>query len=268
MSTQVILTGGNFTDAKGNPLANGSLVFELSQDVQVNSNEQICGNLPIVIQLDSTGNVLATSPTQSIWPNDVMAPTNTFYTVTGYSATGQLAWGPNVQQVLHTPNPFHLETWIPNQLFYWTPSVNSILLQTNGINNGAQSKLNLVAGSGVSLTDDGAGDITITASGTSQIGFITVPFSTTPSFSMGSNSIATFKLTLTGNVVGSSLFGASAGDIIIIQIIQDVFGSHSFTWPTNFKNTGTISATANSNSTQTFVYDGTNAIPIGPITWN
>jgi hypothetical protein len=38
-------------------------------------------------------------------------------------------------------------------------------LQTNGTNNGSQSKLNLVAGSNITLTDDGSGDVTIAASG-------------------------------------------------------------------------------------------------------
>jgi len=38
-------------------------------------------------------------------------------------------------------------------------------LQTNGVDNGSQTKLNLVQGSNVTITDDGTGDITIAASG-------------------------------------------------------------------------------------------------------
>jgi hypothetical protein len=44
-------------------------------------------------------------------------------------------------------------------------SKSGLTLQTNGTPNGSQSKLNLVAGSDVTLTDDGSGDITIAASG-------------------------------------------------------------------------------------------------------
>lgn len=41
----------------------------------------------------------------------------------------------------------------------------SILLETNGTANGSQSKLNLVAGTDITLVDDGTGDVTISASG-------------------------------------------------------------------------------------------------------
>ncbi|HTH93547.1 MAG TPA: tail fiber domain-containing protein, partial [Candidatus Paceibacterota bacterium] len=41
----------------------------------------------------------------------------------------------------------------------------SITLKTNGTNNGSQTTLNLIAGSGVTLTDNGTGGITIAASG-------------------------------------------------------------------------------------------------------
>jgi hypothetical protein len=44
-----------------------------------------------------------------------------------------------------------------------------LLLQTNGVNNGNQSKLNLVAGTGATLTDSGTGNITITATGGSGV---------------------------------------------------------------------------------------------------
>ena len=41
----------------------------------------------------------------------------------------------------------------------------SILLQTDGVNNGSQSVLNLKEGSNITITDDGVGGVTITASG-------------------------------------------------------------------------------------------------------
>jgi hypothetical protein len=44
-------------------------------------------------------------------------------------------------------------------------SGSDITLQTNGVNNTVQTLLNLIAGSGITLTADGAGGVTIAASG-------------------------------------------------------------------------------------------------------
>lgn len=41
----------------------------------------------------------------------------------------------------------------------------SILLQTNGVDNATQDILNLVAGTNITLTDDGAGNVTIDSTG-------------------------------------------------------------------------------------------------------
>ena len=42
---------------------------------------------------------------------------------------------------------------------------SSILLQTNGVDNGSQSKLNLIGGTNVTITDGGSGGVTIAATG-------------------------------------------------------------------------------------------------------
>ena len=42
---------------------------------------------------------------------------------------------------------------------------HAIQLQTNGVNNGSQSILNLLAGSNITLSDNGSGGITISATG-------------------------------------------------------------------------------------------------------
>lgn len=112
MATKVQLTGGAFQDPEGNPLANGYLIMELSQDSIANSTDQICAGFKIKITLDSSGNVV-TSPAQYVWPNDVLSPAGTFYMVSGYSAVGELVWGPNAQQVLSTPSPYDIGAWVP-----------------------------------------------------------------------------------------------------------------------------------------------------------
>lgn len=162
MSTKIQLSGGSFQDVGGSPLANGYLSMSLSQDGQVNSDAQIAAGYEITITLDSSGSVDTTTP-QYVWPNDAITPVNTFYSVSAYSEDGQLVWGPNSQQVLSSPSPFDIGAWIPGIVSTSTNSAD-LLLQTNGVDNGSQTKLNLVAGTNVTLTEDGTGDVTIATS--------------------------------------------------------------------------------------------------------
>ena len=157
------LEGGAFQDSLGNVLVNGYLRMVLNQDGLVTSVGQICSGVEINIPLDSSGNVV-TSPVQSVWGNDNIVPLNSFYIVSGFTAAGQLAWGPNNQQVTGS-SPFDCGTWVPNQLISWTPPLQVPLLQTNEVVNGAQNLLDLHAGSGMSLVDNGQGRVTLAATG-------------------------------------------------------------------------------------------------------
>jgi hypothetical protein len=134
----------------------------LNQDGMVTGVGQVCAGIKITVPLNSSGNVV-TSPAVYVWPNDVISPINSFYIVSGYTANGQLAWGPNHQQVLSSPSPFDLDAWIPDQLTNWTPPLQSPTLEHNGAINGSQSLLNLKNGTNVTITDDGLGGITINA---------------------------------------------------------------------------------------------------------
>lgn len=117
MATTVQLIGGAFQDAEGNPVANGFLLFELSEDSRANSISEICSGTKPKILLDANGNIQST-PAQYIWPNDVLTPTETYYTVTGYKVNGQRVWGPCYQRVLSTPSPFDVGTWTPNAVTF------------------------------------------------------------------------------------------------------------------------------------------------------
>jgi hypothetical protein len=93
----------------------------------------------------------------------------------------------------------------------------------------------------------------------------TVSFSAAPTFNAsGSNN---FKITLTGNVTSSTLSNATAGQVIVFEIVQDGTGGRTFVWPTNVLNhmsiTGQAGA-ANETSVQAFFYDGSNAYAISP----
>ena len=114
-ATTVQLSGGSFQDALGNLVSGGYMLMQLSQDAQVTGSSpevQITAGRVIKVLLDSSGNVEA-SPAQYVWPNDVLTPANTYYTVSVYTASGQLVWGPNAQQVLSTPSPYDVGAWSP-----------------------------------------------------------------------------------------------------------------------------------------------------------
>jgi hypothetical protein len=115
MSAPNILIGGGFSDILGNPLAFGYLTFELSDSAVVNTTTQIVAGKTTRINLDADGNVAGSGPTvQVMWSNDDMTPDTTYYTVSAYSAQGQLVWGPNYVQVLSDPSPFDIGAWIPS----------------------------------------------------------------------------------------------------------------------------------------------------------
>ncbi len=162
MPSKIQLTGGAFQDSEGGVLANGYLKFRLSQDASVSSVGNICSGVEITIQLDASGNVVV-SPAQYVWGNDNLLPTNTFYRVTGYTAAGQPAWGPNNQQIQGS-GTFDLGTWIPNQVIRWSPSIQATQLEVNDTPNVVQTLLNLEAGTNVTLTDEGDGGVTIDVS--------------------------------------------------------------------------------------------------------
>jgi hypothetical protein len=160
MATKVELTGGKFQDAEGNILALGYLKMRLSQDSEVNDS-MIASGVEITINLDASGNAVAG---QYVWGNDVLLPINSYYTVTGYTAQGQPAWGPNNQQIVGT-GTFDLGSWIPNQVISWVPSVQAgTAVQVNGTALSSPSVANFENTSTVIFTDAGAGVIEATAS--------------------------------------------------------------------------------------------------------
>lgn len=165
--TKVQLIGGHFQDAEGNVLNAGHLSMELVQDEQLSSNTgQVCGGIKITILLDSGGSV-STSPAQSVWPTDVMSPSGASYTVRGYTAQGELAWGPNYNLLVPTGATFDVDNWLPNSTGGGSGSGgSSIQLQVEGVNNAVQTLLNLEStDASVTITDEGNGSVNFQASG-------------------------------------------------------------------------------------------------------
>jgi hypothetical protein len=166
MPSKVQLIGGLFQDSEGNALANGYLKFKLSQDGAVAGVGSICAGVEITLTLNSSGSVDVSTP-QYLWGNDQILPVNTFYRVTGYTAKGQPAWGPNNQQVIGNGGTFDVGTWVPNQVFSWTPPLSTVLMKTNGVVNAVQTVLDLTAGSNVTISNVG-GVTTVSSTGGSS----------------------------------------------------------------------------------------------------
>jgi hypothetical protein len=185
---------------------------------------------------------------------------------------------------------------------------SGITLQTNGTNNSSQTALNLVNGANCTVTNSSGSTVSFTCSQTNITGnaatatnlasypslcsggqfsqglssgsnncgipssqapsYTTVSFSSTPTFTVGSNTEPQeFQITLTGNVTSSTLTTTSAttGQTISFKICQDATGSRTFTWPSNVVNPGSIPTTASTCGKQIFVYDGTDAVAFGPM---
>jgi hypothetical protein len=81
VSQKVLLSGGGWQDAEGNPLALGTVQVYLQQDVEVHG-VQLCAGIKDSLSLDSSGNVTG-SPT--LWGPVV-------YQAVAYSAKGEKAW--------------------------------------------------------------------------------------------------------------------------------------------------------------------------------
>jgi hypothetical protein len=168
-ATKTQLIGGLFQDSQGNVLSNGYLKFTLNQDNSVTGVASIAAEIEITINLNSSGSV-STSTDQFLWATDVMTVPNAYYRVTGYTASGQPSWGPNNQQVTSGGTgggTFDVGTWVPNQVFSWSPPLQSLELEVDGTPNTDQSLLNLTAGSNITITDDGDGEVVIASSGSS-----------------------------------------------------------------------------------------------------
>ena len=120
MAATIELTGGGFTDALGNVLANGKLTLGLSAESARVGNAFIT-TTEVTINLDGDGNVIAG---QYVYGNDAITPDGTLYRVTAFTPQGQAVWGPNNQRLTGS-GTFDLGQWIPNSPAAQTPSGSS-----------------------------------------------------------------------------------------------------------------------------------------------
>jgi hypothetical protein len=91
---------------------------------------------------------------------------------------------------------------------------------------------------------------------------VLVPFSATPIFDLNGHSA--FKIVLTGNVTSPAFINPSAGQLVMIEIVQDAIGNRSFAWPANVRGGMAIGTLGSEISAQLFLYDGAQYIPLTP----
>ena len=161
------IEGGNFQDLSGNVLANGYLLFELSHDGEVSSvPAQIVAGLKVKVNLNSSGSI-PSSPAVLIWSNDAIAPAGSYYIVRAFKSDGTDAWADFQYWILaSSPDPLDVGTIIPlNPPGFTATGVSGLTLETNEVLNGSQTLLDLHAGTGITLTDNGTGRVTVASSG-------------------------------------------------------------------------------------------------------
>jgi hypothetical protein len=117
---RVQLLGGPFQDALGNALSFGFLIFQLQHDATIIGGlGQIVGAVSVKVPLDIGGYISGTVSGAPVymWPNDLMLPTGTTYTIWAYTSTNLLAWdNPQVQSVTSNSGAsttFNVNTWTP-----------------------------------------------------------------------------------------------------------------------------------------------------------
>ena len=137
-----------------------------------------------------------------------------------------------------------------------------LLLQTNGVNNGSQSLLNLQQGTNVTITDNGNGTVTISASGgggggsgtVTSVG-LSVPAPANPALSVSGSPVTnsgTLSITANGD---ASEYIDGTGALQTFPTIPDVSGFVPYTGATQNVDLGTHSLTAD---------NGTNNSEINP----
>jgi hypothetical protein len=100
------LTGGRFQDSQGNPLSLGYLVFKLSHDSNVAvfgspTGEQVVAGRNTKMYLNMNGSL---NSGYSIWANNILAPSGSFYGVRAFNSSGLEVWSsPQIFQLTYAP---------------------------------------------------------------------------------------------------------------------------------------------------------------------
>lgn len=183
--------------------------------------------------------------------------------VTGGVASTTLAEGsfPGCTVSVFTTGTSNLATIFGDNLNPPTPKSNPFTADSTGSGffyaaNGTRVDIQL-SGTGIVTPFTLAGDVLLDDFSLTTISPpSTVAFSATPQFDL---SLADwFKITLTGNVTAPTFPNANSGAVLILTVIQDGTGNHTWTWPISFTDPPAIASAAGARTEMTFKYDGAN----------
>ena len=91
---------------------------------------------------------------------------------------------------------------------------------------------------------------------------VDLAYTPTPTFDGGAAN--TFKITLKGNVTSSKLANVTPGEQLNFIVCQDAPGGRTFWWPANVRGGSAPGTQPGTCSTQSFIFDGTNAFALTP----
>lgn len=220
-----------FTDAQGNPMASGYLVFNLSGPANLIAGGQIAPVPPIRINLGVAGTVV---PGQSIEANDEMQPTGTFYIVRLFNVNNVVVRGPE-NWILSGGAPIDLSGMI--NVLIPDPGLANLVLQN-------PSASQTITGQSLTLTSSAPLTVqgNLVASGASTLsGSTTLSGNITGSGTNTWSGANTFSSTLTssGTFVPGSAGGTNLGSLAL-PFGNLFFGTAA---TNNFELTGTATGT-------------------------
>jgi hypothetical protein len=152
---------GTFLYPNGSPVASGLFQWKLSSDA-IQSTTANCIAPPLILgNLDPTGHMTATF----VFNDDLFTTfgANTTYQLTVKDLHGGQVWN---ESYYLTGSAINLNLYPPaGNPSGPTIASTPLLLETNGTKNGSQQILNLIAGTGTTITDGGTGGVTIASTG-------------------------------------------------------------------------------------------------------
>lgn len=250
LTPQITVTG-NLEDILGN--LNGTAVqFTLCN---YGGNPPRVSGTAIVAGVQYTAQCTSGAFSVTLWGNDVIVPAGTFYTVTFLSSTGA-SLGTYAYQFTGTGSVdiSQLSPLVAYPVIAPPAPSNSVLL-----NPMAQQTIAGYPLAAPQFIGTLIGGIGLNA----QAAAASMTFNATQG--------TLFQTTLGLSVTSSTLSGAVAGQIVIFEITQNGAGGWTFAWPANVLNAQPITGLAalpGAKTVQAFVFDGTNAYPLGPATIN
>lgn len=155
----ITLTGGKIQGPGGVIVQNGYISFGLQVDSTVIATPAIVvSTIPVEFRFDGSGNLLGSC---KIYSNIELTP-QSGYTVNLYDANHSLVNADPMTWVFGqvSGSTVDIGTMISTGPAGPSYAANPITLQTNTVNNGSQTKLNLKNGGGIVQTDDGSGGVT------------------------------------------------------------------------------------------------------------